>query len=109
MERRPQVWAHADALAEAVDLDMRAYWQADERSYFGRVTKAQIGEAVREAVSARAAERIAGMKKPDMATEAALLLDGKGGLPSVLRRAGEVLEPVKTEDAESAVMVGATV
>jgi ParB family chromosome partitioning protein len=53
-------------------------------------------------VSARAAERIAGLKKPDMATEAALLLDGRGWLPAVLRRAGEVAEPVEAEDAESA-------
>ena len=103
VERKPQVWAHADALAEAVDLDMRAYWKADERSYLSRVTKAQIGEAVREAVSARAAERIAGMKKPDMAAEAAQLLDGKGWLPSVLRRAGEAGQPVvEAEDTESA-------
>jgi ParB family chromosome partitioning protein len=100
MDRRPQALAHADALAEAVDLDMRAYWQADERSYLGRVTKAQISEAVREAVSAKAAERIAGMKKPDMAAEAAQLLDGKGWLPPVLRRAGEVLEPVEREQPE---------
>ena len=47
------------------------------------------------------------MKKPDMATEAALLLGGKGWLPTVLRRAGEVVDSVEAEDAEPAVSVEA--
>ncbi|MBI1198701.1 MAG: chromosome partitioning protein ParB [Phenylobacterium sp.] len=84
-DRKPGAWAHADRLAEAVDLDMRGYWSATEASYLGRVTKARIGEAVREAVSAEAAERIGGLKKPDMASEAEALLAGKGWLPSLLR------------------------
>jgi ParB family chromosome partitioning protein len=84
-DRKPGAWAHADQLAQAVDLDMRGYWSATVASYLGRVTKARIGEAVREAVSAKAAERIGGLKKPDMASEAEILLAGKGWLPSLLR------------------------
>ena len=84
-DRKPGAWAHADRLANAVDLDMTGYWSATVGSYLGRVTKARIGEAVREAVSDEAAERIGGMKKPDMASEAEALLAGKGWLPSLLR------------------------
>jgi ParB family chromosome partitioning protein len=85
-ERRPGVWGHADTLAMAVNLDMTDYWAATVTSYLGRVTKARIGEAVREAVSEEAAERIGGLKKPDMASEAEALLAGKGWLPSLLRK-----------------------
>lgn len=93
-DRRPGAWAHADRLAEAVGLDMRGYWTPTVASYLGRVTKARIAEAVREAVSPDAAERISSLKKPDMAAEAEALLAGKGWLPSLLRApepvAGEV-------------------
>lgn len=85
-DRRPKAWAQADALAEAVGLDMGAYWTATAESYLGRVTKARIGEAVREAVSAEAAARIEGLKKPDMASEAERLLAGTGWLPVLLRK-----------------------
>ena len=97
-DRKPAVWAHADRLAQAVDLDMTGYWSATVGSYLGRVTKARIGEAVREAVSDEAAERIGGMKKPDMASEAEALLAEKGWLPSLLR-APVPLEPeLQTEE-----------
>ena len=92
-DRKPGAWAHADRLAQAVDLDMTGYWTATVASYLGRVTKARIGEAVREAVSDETAERISGMKKPDMASEAEALLTGKGWLPSLLR-APVPVEPV---------------
>jgi ParB family chromosome partitioning protein len=85
-DRKPGAWAHADRLADAVDLDMSGYWTATVGSYLGRVTKARIAEAVREAVSAEAAERIGGLRKPDMAGEAEALLAEKGWLPSLLRR-----------------------
>jgi len=84
-DRKPGAWAHADLLAQAVDLDMTGYWTPTVASYLGRVTKARIGEAVREAVSDEAAERIGSLKKPDMASEAEALLAGKGWLPSLLR------------------------
>jgi ParB family chromosome partitioning protein len=84
-DRKPGAWAHADRLAQAVELDMGGYWTATVASYLGRVTKARIGEAVREAVSDEVAERIGGMKKPDMASEAEALLAGTGWLPSLLR------------------------
>jgi ParB family chromosome partitioning protein len=85
-DRKPAAWAHADRLAQAVDLDMTGYWTPTVASYLGRVTKGRIAEAVREAVSEEAAERIGGLKKPDMASEAEALLAGKGWLPSLLRK-----------------------
>ena len=88
-ERRPQALAHADALATFVDLDMTGYWTPTARSYFGRVTKGRIAEAVREAVSDEAAERIAGLKKPEMAETAEQLVAGTGWLPTLLRTAAE--------------------
>ena len=87
MARRPGAWAHADALAEAVGLDMTTTWAPTAASYLGRVTKARIAEAVREAVSEDAAERIAELKKPDMAEAAEQLLAGTGWLPPLLRTA----------------------
>ncbi|MCX7586133.1 ParB/RepB/Spo0J family partition protein [Phenylobacterium sp. 58.2.17] len=84
-DRKPGAWAHADQLAVALDLDMSGYWTPTVTSYLGRVTKARIGEAVREAVSDAAAERLGDLKKPDMAAEAETLLAGTGWLPGLLR------------------------
>ncbi len=78
MERRPRAVATADRLAEAVSLDMTAQWAPTVRTYFGRVTKTRILDAVREAVSIEAAERMADMKKPDMAEAAEQLLAANG-------------------------------
>ena len=79
----------ADRLASALSLDLvEAGWQPTGENYLGRVTKARILQAVREARSDEAAERIAHLKKPDMAREAERLLDGSGWLPEALRTAG---------------------
>lgn len=86
-DRRPRVLAAACRLAEAVALDMTAYWRPTARSYLGRVTKAGILEAVREAVSEEAAERLSNMKKADMAQAAEQLLAAADWLPSLLRTA----------------------
>jgi ParB family chromosome partitioning protein len=101
-DRKPGAWAHADRLTEAVDLDMTGYWTPTVASYLGRVTKGRIAEAVREAVSEDAAERISGLKKPEMANEAEALLAGRGWLPSLLRKPVPVqTEPERQPDAPS--------
>jgi ParB family chromosome partitioning protein len=74
-------------LAEAVALDMTAYWRPTVRSYLGRITKAGILEAVRKGVSEEAAERLSDMKKADMAQAAEQLLAATDWLPSLLRTA----------------------
>ena len=61
--RRPRALAHADRLAEALDLDLAsAGWSATVDSYFGRVTKARILDAVREAKGEKAARLLTHLK-----------------------------------------------
>ena len=83
-EKKPGAWATADTIATVIGLDMTAHWSPTVRSYLGRVTKDGIVSAVREAVGAEAAERIANMKKDAMAEAAERLLVGTGWLPSVM-------------------------
>jgi ParB family chromosome partitioning protein len=73
---------HAAALAREVRLDMTAYWQPTA-SYFGRISKERIVQAVRDGVSEQAAQNIVRMKKPAMADAAEAALSGKGWLPEV--------------------------
>lgn len=84
-ERKPRAHETADKLATALALDMTAHWTPTVRTYLGRVTKAHILAAVREAVSDEAADRIAGMKKQPMAEAAEQLLAGTGWLPTLMR------------------------
>ncbi|AQT05863.1 MULTISPECIES: ParB/RepB/Spo0J family partition protein [Acetobacteraceae] len=88
----------ADRLASALSLDLvEAGWQPTVENYLGRVTKTRILQAVREARGDEAVERIAHLKKPDMAREAERLLDGSGWLPEALRTAGGAEQvPVET-------------
>ncbi|WP_421694383.1 hypothetical protein [Aestuariivirga sp.] len=75
---------HRLKLTTAANLSSRT---RPPQTYLGRVTKAHIHAAVREAVGDEAAERIAGLKKAEMAQAAERLLAGAGWLPSVLRTA----------------------
>ena len=78
--------AHADQLALALGLDMAAAgWTPTVDNYLGRVTKARILEAVREAKGDASTQLIDHLKKPDMAREAERLLAGTGWLPEPLR------------------------
>ncbi len=97
-ERRPHALAHADTLASALDLDMRAYWKPTAVRYLDRVTKAQISAAVSDAVSPEAAARLVGLKKPEMVAAAEPLLVEAGWLPAILRT---VRPPVCDETAPS--------
>jgi ParB family chromosome partitioning protein len=101
--RRPKALAHADVLAAAVDLDMAAAgWTPTVDGYLGRVTKARILQAVREATGAEAADRIATLKKGEMAEKAQGLLAGSGWLPEPLRTPGLVFGPMPgTEETDS--------
>ncbi len=96
--RKPRQIAHADVLASTLGLDMGvAGWTPTADSYLGRVTKAQIIAAVREAKGDRDADRIAGFKKPDMVEAAEELLAGTGWLPQPLRTSPLVEEPDEPE------------
>jgi ParB family chromosome partitioning protein len=113
--RRPKAFAHADRVAQTVDLDMAASWTPTAANFLGRVTKARILQAVAEGRGQRAADRIEHLKKVEMATEAEALLAGSGWLPEPLRTPGKVfattidggeaepafdVEPVVEETAE---------
>lgn len=81
-------------------LDMRQWWAATRDSYFSRVTKAGILDAVHGGVGEDAARRIADMKKDAMAENAETLLAGKGWLPARLRVPTTAeAEPVPADDA----------
>lgn len=81
--------ARADRLATALTLDLvETGWRPTVENYLGRVTKARILEAVREARGTEAAERIAHLKKNDMAQAAERLFEGAGWLPEALRTKG---------------------
>jgi ParB family chromosome partitioning protein len=85
-DRRSGMVTHAGQVASAVALDLRAAgWRPSADAYFGRITKAQILEAVREAKGEVAADRIASLKKPEMAKAAEDLLQDCDWLPAVLR------------------------
>lgn len=85
--KRPGALAHADDLAATLGFDMvEAGWSPTVDNYLGRVTKARIVQAVREARGEDSAQLIDHMKKDLMAREAARLLDGSNWLPEPLRR-----------------------
>ena len=101
--RRPRALAHAGRLAEAVALDMAAAgWKPTVESYLGRVTKGRILDAVREAKGEDAAQRIAHLKKAEMATAAEELLDATGWVPEPLRTPGQSFTPPTDVAAEQA-------
>jgi ParB family transcriptional regulator, chromosome partitioning protein len=99
--RRPRAFAHADRLAQAVDLDMAAAgWKPTVDNFLGRVTKARILQAVTEVKGQRAADRIEHLKKGDMATEAETLLADTGWLPEPLRTQKESASAVPSTPTE---------
>lgn len=86
--KRVRALAHADQVARSISFDMvEAGWIPTADNYFGRVTKTRILQAVREAKGDQAAQLIDHLKKPDMAREAARLIEGSGWLPEPLRDA----------------------
>ncbi len=87
--RRPRAIAHADRLAESLDLDMvAAGWEPRVETFIGRVTKAHILGAVREARGEDAARRLEPMKRGEMAEAAEGILAKSGWLPEPLRTPG---------------------
>jgi ParB family chromosome partitioning protein len=96
--RRPRALAHADRIAQAVGLDMvAAGWTPTVDNYLGRLTKARILQAVREACGEQQAQLIDHLKKGEMAERAQELLTGTGWLPEPLRTAGQVHRSVNPE------------
>lgn len=87
--RRPRAIAHADRLAQTLSLDIAAAgWTPSVDNFLGRVTKARILGAVREAKGEAMARQIEHLKKGDMAIQAEQMLVGTGWLPEPLRTPG---------------------
>ncbi len=83
--RRKRELTHANALVSHVGLDMKRYWTATAKSFFGKVTKAQILGVVREVKGEAVAQMIDHLKKADMTIEAERLMSGSNWLPDPLR------------------------
>ena len=75
-------------LAQAVGLDMAAWWKPTAEGYFKHVPKAAILQAVGE-FAPESVNRLGKLKKADIASEAERLADGTGWMPAIF----------KTEDA----------
>ncbi|MFC3608496.1 ParB/RepB/Spo0J family partition protein [Stutzerimonas tarimensis] len=94
----PRATAHQAGaeLAQAVGLDMAAWWQPTAEGYFRHIAKPVILEAVGEFAPSHAT-RLAKLKKADIASEAERLADGTGWMPAVFK-SGHDTEP--QEDAQ---------
>ncbi len=75
----------ADALADAVGLNMADWWEPSADEYLSRVPKALIVQAVGEASMPAEAASIEKMKKGEAVAKAADLLQGKRWLPGILK------------------------
>ena len=82
----PRATAHQPGkeLAQAVGLNMAAWWQPSAEGYFKHVPKAAILQAVGE-FAPEHVTRLAKLKKADIASEAERLADGTGWMPAIFR------------------------
>ncbi|AWS99010.1 ParB/RepB/Spo0J family partition protein [Pseudomonas juntendi] len=94
----PRATAHQPGaeLAQAVGLDMAAWWQPTADGYFQHVPKAAILEAVGEFAPSHAA-RLTKLKKADIASEAERLADGTGWMPAIFKAEGPEAAPEETQ------------
>ena len=76
-----------EELAQAVGLDMAAWWTPTAEGYFKHVSKAVILDAVGE-FAADSVNRLGKLKKADIASEAERLADGTGWMPAVFKVEG---------------------
>ncbi|SAK81936.1 nuclease [Caballeronia ptereochthonis] len=71
-------------LAQAVGLDMAAWWKPTAEGYFRHIAKAAILEAVGQFAPAHVT-RLSKLKKGDIASEAERLAEGTGWMPAVFQ------------------------
>lgn len=91
-------------LAQAVGLDMAAWWKPTADGYFRHVPKAAILEAVEQYAPAHVT-RLAKLKKGDIASEAERLADGTGWMPAVFKAEGpQEVEPKEDTEASAALV-----
>ena len=90
-------------LAQAVGLDMAAWWTPSAEGYFKHVPKAAILQAVGEFAPDHV-NRLGKLKKADIASEAERLAEGKGWMPAVFKAEGPQ-EAVSEDGPEEALAV----
>jgi ParB family transcriptional regulator, chromosome partitioning protein len=73
-------------LAQAVGLDMAAWWQPTAEGYFKHIPKAAVLQAVGE-FAPESVHRLAKLKKADIASEAERLAKGTGWMPAIFKKA----------------------
>lgn len=84
-------------LAQAVELDMAAWWKPTAEGYFQHVPKAVILEAVNQYAPAHVT-RLSKLRKGDIASEAERLADGTAWMPAVFQT-GHHTEPEGVPEA----------
>ncbi|VVE57737.1 chromosome partitioning protein ParB [Pandoraea horticolens] len=84
-------------LAQAVGLNMAAWWKPTAEGYFRHIAKPAILEAVSQYAPAHVT-RLSKLKKTDIASEAERLADGTGWMPAVFQT-GHHTEPEDAPDA----------
>ncbi|MFU3884492.1 ParB N-terminal domain-containing protein [Pseudomonas aeruginosa] len=84
-------------LAQAVGLDMAAWWHPTAEGYFRHVPKAAILQAVGE-YAPEHVTRLAKLKKADIASEAERLADGTGWMPAIFKAEGPAVQEVEQEN-----------
>ena len=85
-----------EELAQAVGLDMAAWWKPTAEGYFKHVSKAAILQTVGE-FAPDSVNRLAKLKKADIASEAERLASGTGWMPAIFKAAGPEAAPEKTQ------------
>jgi len=73
-----------EELAQAVGLDMAAWWKPTAEGYFKHVPKVVVLQAVGE-FAPESVNRLAKLKKADIASEAERLVNGKGWMPAIFK------------------------
>jgi ParB family chromosome partitioning protein len=89
--------ARGEALAQAVGLDMRAWWTPTAEGYFSHVSKAVILQAVQQ-FAPEQVSRLSKLKKVDIANEAERLMADTGWMPAIFG-AGKVGDHAAAEEA----------
>jgi len=93
--RRTRELNHAGHIAAHTSLDMTRHWTPGAKSFFSKVTKAQILATIREVKGDAHAQMIDHLKKADMANEAERLMTGSNWLPDPLKAVHDTA-PAKT-------------
>ena len=87
-------------LAQALSLDMAAWWRPTAESYFQHVPKAAILDAVAQ-FEPNEVPRLSKLKKAEIAQEAERLAGGSGWMPAVFGREAPVaVELTETEPSD---------